>query len=143
MFLSKNPVDQTWHGTKLPPRIPTKKRRAISSLALWTVPARAVGIAPTRRHPAKVYRGPKRSHAGPATSRTRSVATREMMLELAMSFWRSFKSLAIVMLNCRLGQTGTRFSRRGSNKRLTNGGNAYQDQNATKNPNQENVNTRP
>ena len=27
-FLSKKPVVQTWHGTKLPPRMPIKNRSA-------------------------------------------------------------------------------------------------------------------
>ena len=58
MFLSKNPVDQTWQGTKLPPRIPTKKRRAKRPLALVTVPASTVGIEPASRQATKVYRGP-------------------------------------------------------------------------------------
>ena len=57
-FLSKNPVDQTWQGTKLPPRIPTKKRRAMRPLALVTAPASTVGMEPASRQPAKVYRGP-------------------------------------------------------------------------------------
>jgi len=29
-FLSKKPVDQTWQGTKLPPRMPTKKRHELA-----------------------------------------------------------------------------------------------------------------
>ena len=57
-FLSKNPVDQTWQGTKLPPRMPTKKRRAMRPLALVTAPASTVGMEPASRQPAKVYRGP-------------------------------------------------------------------------------------
>src|SRR5271170_8049799 len=58
-FLSKKPVDQTWQGTKEPPRMPIKKRRAMSSGALYAVPDRNVGIAPTKRQPANVLRGPK------------------------------------------------------------------------------------
>ena len=69
-FLSKNPVDHTWQGTKDPPRIPTKNLKTISPVAVFTVPARAVGIAPMRRHPANVALGPKRSHEGPAKRRT-------------------------------------------------------------------------
>ena len=70
IFLSKKPVDQTWQGTKLPPRIPMKKRRASKPLTVVTAPARDVGMAPARRQAAKVYLGPKRSHEGPATNRT-------------------------------------------------------------------------
>lgn len=73
IFLSKKAVDQTWQGTKVPPRMPMKKRRASKPLTVVTAPARAVGMAPAKRQAAKVYRGPKRSHAGPATSRTRSL----------------------------------------------------------------------
>ena len=90
-FLSKNPVDQTWQGTKLPPSMPTKKRRARRPLALVTAPAKTVGIEPASKQPAKTYRGlassqpvymkqymqydnhPKRSQRGPATNRTRSL----------------------------------------------------------------------
>lgn len=54
MFLSKKPVDQTWQGTKLPPRIPTKKRMVIRPPEVVTVPERAVGMAPSKRQPAKV-----------------------------------------------------------------------------------------
>lgn len=70
-FLSKNPVLHTWQGTKLPPRMPMKKRSARRPLALVTAPANAVGMAPKRRQPANVYRGPNRSQAGPANRRTR------------------------------------------------------------------------
>ena len=70
-FLSKNPVDHTWQGTKDPPRIPTKNLKTMRPAALVTVPAKAVGIAPKRRHPANVTLGPKRSHKGPAKTRTR------------------------------------------------------------------------
>jgi hypothetical protein len=60
-----------------------KNRRAYSWWTLYAVPERKVGMAPIRRHPANVYRGPNRSQAGPATRRTSSVATRAMMFELA------------------------------------------------------------
>ena len=73
-FLSKNPVDHTWQGTNEPPRMPTKNLRTMSPVALDTVPASAVGMAPASRHPAKVTLGPKRSHDGPATKRTRSLS---------------------------------------------------------------------
>jgi hypothetical protein len=63
-----------------------KNRRTIRPVALLTVPARAVGRAPISKQQANVIRGPKRSHAGPATRRTRRVAVRAMMLELAISF---------------------------------------------------------
>ncbi len=68
--MSKKPVDQTWHGTNEPPRIPMKKRSTYSPAGLEIVPAKAVGIAPSSRHAAKVIRGPKWSHAGPAMRRT-------------------------------------------------------------------------
>src|SRR4051812_7081788 len=84
---------------KLPPRMPMKNRRAISSLALYAVPDRKVGIAPSKRQPANVLRGPKRSHAGPATRRATKVATSAMMFELAIWFFVSFKSLAMVSVN--------------------------------------------
>ena len=58
IFLSKKPVDHTWQGTKLPPRIPTKKRRAIRPLALVTAPASTVGMEPASKQATKVYRGP-------------------------------------------------------------------------------------
>ena len=53
-FLSKKPVDQTWQGTKLPPSIPTKNRSASRPFALYTAPAKTVGIEPMRRHAANV-----------------------------------------------------------------------------------------
>lgn len=116
-FLSKKPVDQTWQGTKLPPRMPTKKRTARRPSTLVTAPARAVGIAPARRQPAKVYLGPNRSQDGPATRRTRSlsgcldsceaakrwrtyVAQRATMFEFWTSLGRKFKSLEIVTESC-------------------------------------------
>ena len=52
------------------PKTPTKKRRARRPVALVTSPARAVGIAPAIRTPAKQRRGPKRSHRGPMKRRT-------------------------------------------------------------------------
>ena len=76
-----------------------KKRRAYSSDAVYAVPERNVGIAPTRRQAAKVLRGPNRSHAGPATRRTRRVATKAMMLELETSFLLILRSLEIVTVN--------------------------------------------
>jgi hypothetical protein len=103
-FLSKNAVDHTWQGTKDPPRIPTKNLTIMRPVALFTVPASAVGIAPMRRHEAKVTLGPKRSHNGPAMRRMRRleqesaigvsmvidgvthVAVRAIILELAISF---------------------------------------------------------
>ena len=116
-FLSKKPVDQTWQGTKLPPRMPTKKRIVRRPLTLLTVPARAVGIAPRRRQPAKVYLGPNLSQDGPATRRTSSlsadqndvrlcrlkdtyVAQRATILEFWMSFGCNFKSFAMVTESC-------------------------------------------
>jgi len=65
-FLSKNPVDQTWHGTNDPPRIPMKNRITYKPAGVEIVPARAVGIAPRSKQAAKV----NRSQAGPATRRT-------------------------------------------------------------------------
>lgn len=58
IFLSKNPVHHTWHGTKVPPRIPTKNRSAIRPLGVVTAPAMAVGIAPQRSNPTKTNLGP-------------------------------------------------------------------------------------
>ena len=84
-FLSKKPVVHTWHGTKLPPRTPMKKRSAYRPEALYTAPARKVGSAPARRQPAKVRRGPKWSQQGPAMRRTISVAVSAMMLLFATS----------------------------------------------------------
>src|SRR5215469_2878768 len=81
--LSKKTVDHTWQGTKTPPRIPTKKRRASKLGALNAVPAKKVGTAPASRQPANVQRGPKRSQQGPAMTRTRRVATKATILELA------------------------------------------------------------
>lgn len=115
MFLSKKPVDHTWHGTKLPPRMPTKKRTAMSWPVEYAVPARKVGMAPIKRQPAKVYLGPNLSQAGPATNRTRSVATRATMFELRTSLFVMWRSLAMVTDR--------------------SGGNAYQDQNAMRKPN--------
>jgi hypothetical protein len=102
-FLSKYPVVQTWHGTKLAPRMPTKKRSAIRPLELVTRPAIAVGIEPASRRPTKTRRGPKRSQSGPDINRMRSleslaitplkkmvciyVASRATMFEFAISVW--------------------------------------------------------
>lgn len=75
-------MDQTWQGTKVAPRIPTKKRMINRPLASVTVPASAVGMDPARRTPggvvnigslrnkrlyipAKTYRGPYLSQSGP------------------------------------------------------------------------------
>ena len=91
-FLSKKPVDQTWHGTKVPPKIPTKNLNAIRPDTLFTKPAIAVGMAPARSTPMYVHRGPKRSQRGPATKRTTSVPVSAAILEFAMSVcarWRS------------------------------------------------------
>lgn len=51
--------------------MPMKKRMAYRPPADWMSGARPTGMAPTRRVPAKTLRGPKRSHRGPATKRTR------------------------------------------------------------------------
>ena len=69
--LSKKPVVQTWQGTKLAPRMPTKNLRAIRPLELVTKPAMAVGIEPASKMPMKTKRGPKRSHSGPEIKRMR------------------------------------------------------------------------
>ena len=71
--LSKKPVVQTWQGTKLAPRMPTKNRRAIKPLELVTKPAMAVGIEPTSKILTKTRRGPKRSHSGPEIKRMRKL----------------------------------------------------------------------
>ena len=75
-FLSKNPVDHTWQGTKDPPRIPTKNRIANKPDTLVTAPARAVGIDPASKQAANVTLGPNRSHAGPAARRTSRLTMR-------------------------------------------------------------------
>lgn len=70
-----------------------KNRSAKSWPLLYAVPERKVGMAPIRRHPANVYRGPYLSQQGPAMRRTKSVAQRAMMFELDTSVlvrWRSF-----------------------------------------------------
>src|SRR2546423_10567264 len=134
MLLSKKPVDQTWQGTKVPPRMPMKNRRAMSSLALYAVPDRKVGIAPTKRQLANVLRGPKRSHAGPATRRTSRVATSAIIFELAIWCLVSVKSLAMVTVNCGGNQCLDDWS---FSLVRTNGGKAYHDQNAIMKPNHE------
>lgn len=117
IFLSKNPVHQTWQGTNVPPRMPTKKRKAISPWALVTSPAIAVGIEPHSRRPMNTRRGPNRSQSGPATNRTSNldmlarvlnlfigisyVARRATMFELATSGCVIFKSFRIVTVNYR------------------------------------------
>lgn len=79
IFLSKNPVHQTWHGTKVPPRIPTKKRRAIRPLGVVTRPAMAVGIDPQSSSPINTRRGPNLSQRGPATNLTSRLAHGQRM----------------------------------------------------------------
>lgn len=72
-------------------------------------------MAPIKRQPANVYLGPNLSQAGPATNRTRRVATRATMFELRTSVfdkWRSFDMVTD-----------------------SSGGKAYQDQKAIKKPN--------
>jgi hypothetical protein len=110
MFLSKKPIDQTWQGTKDPPRIPTKKRSAISPDTFVTNPAIAVGMEPARRMQTNVILGPKASQRGPAMKRTTSVPQSAAMLELATSMVLNFRSALIVTVR--------------------RGGNAYQDQKA-------------
>ena len=83
-----------------------------------------------------------------------------MMLELEMSIGVSFRSLEIVSVSYLGGQQWLAFHTRYGICERTSGGNAYlassqslcliitrtvthQDQKATKNPNQANVNTRP
>lgn len=87
------------------------------------MPARAVGIAPTSKMPANVHLAPYLSHNGPAARRTSIVATREMTLEFAMSFWESLRSFLMVS--------------------VIKGGKAYQLQKAMKNPHHESRKTRP
>lgn len=123
MFLSKNAVLQTWHGTKVPPRMPTKNRMVMRPPTLCAVPESAVGRDPSNRVPMKVHLGPKRSQHGPAKNRTIRVAVKAAMLELATS--------TVVMFRSRLMVTDN------------SGGNAYQDQKAMKKPNQEKKKTRP
>ena len=78
-----------------------KKRRAMRPSALFTVPARKVGIAPANRSAANVYRGPTLSHIGPAMRRTSRVAVKAMMLEFATSY--GFKPRSFAMTSCRSG----------------------------------------
>ena len=73
--LSKKPVHHTWHGTNVPPRIPTKNLKAIRPLGLKTHPARTVGMAPQSNRPAKTTRGPKRSQSIPLTNRIKRLVT--------------------------------------------------------------------
>ena len=108
---------------KLPPRIPTKNLTAMRPWGVETVPARAVGIAPTSKTPANVHLAPYLSHNGPAARRTSIVAAKEMTLEFAMSFWESFRSLLMVA--------------------VIRGGKAYQLQKAMKKPHHESRKTRP
>ena len=61
-----------------------KNLKTINPDALWTVPASAVGIAPTKSIAANVILGPNRSHAAPAVSLTINVAVKARMLEFAI-----------------------------------------------------------
>lgn len=122
-FLSKNPVDQTWQGTNVPPRIPTKNRNAKSPCQLLTKPAIAVGMEPASKMIMYVHRGPNRSHNGPATKRTRSVPVNAAILVFAICSVVRLRLARIV--------------------RLSSGVKAYHDQNAMKKPNQEKKNTLP
>ena len=72
---------------------------------------------------AKVHLGPNRSQAAPAVSRTIRVAVRAAMFELAIWSWVRLRSFLMVTVN--------------------NGGNAYQDQKATKNDHHERRKTLP
>lgn len=119
-FLSKKPVHQTWQGTKVAPRMPTKKRKAINPLGVVTRPAMAVGIAPHKSVPIKTHRGPNRSQSGPHMNRTRRltkiiscsfafpantfthVASKATMFEFATSSWVISKSFRMVMLNLKV-----------------------------------------
>lgn len=97
-FLSNQPVHQTWQGTNEAPRIPTKNLKAMRPCGVLTRPAIAVGMDPARRHPTKTYRGPKRSHNGPARNRMTSVPVRAVMLEFEKSACDIFKSERMVLL---------------------------------------------
>ena len=72
-------------------------------------------------------------------TRTRSVAQRAIMLELAMSVLLRCRSLPIVSFRSAALWSGEAQKQRGDYLR----GKAYQDQNATKKPNHEKKNTRP
>lgn len=100
-----------------------KNLKVINPPGLVTVPARAVGIDPRRRSAAKTYLGPNLSQAGPATPRTSKVARSATTFEFATSTLVAPMSLAMV--------------------KVSSGGNAYQDQKATKKPNQAKLMTRP
>lgn len=73
-----------------------KNLMARRPLELKTAAARMVGMDPANKQAAKVYRGPIRSHIGPATTRTRRVAQRPTMLELATSVAEAPMSLEMV-----------------------------------------------
>ena len=72
---------------------------------------------------AKVHLGPNRSQAAPAVSRTSKVAVKATMFELEIWSWVRLRSFLMVI--------------------DSNGGKAYQDQNATKKDHQERRKTRP
>lgn len=120
IFLSKNPVHQTWHGTNVPPKMPTKNRNATRPWGLVTRPAIAVGMEPQSKRPTNTRRGPNRSQSGPAINLTSSlgidqqyvvfgsfcwytyVARRAIILEFATCSWVMCKSCRIVTVNCML-----------------------------------------
>jgi hypothetical protein len=139
MFLSKNPVLQTWHGTNVAPKMPIKNRRTIKPVASLMAKAKAVGIAPAMRVLAKTHRGPNLSHKGPQIIRTTRVAARARMLEFAISFWLKCRSALMVLVmrgdQAYLVVTVIRIHVRGLRP--------YQDMKATMNPHQEKKKTRP
>jgi hypothetical protein len=104
-------------------------------------------MAPMSRHPAKVYRGPNRSQAGPATRRTSKVATKAMMLELPT--WAVVKCKSLLIMSWSSGGKAYLVGRQQSCMRIDViddiefEGLTYQDQNAIMKPNQEKKNTRP
>ena len=100
-----------------------KNRKTIRPDALWTVPAKAVGMAPASRIAAKVHLGPKRSHAAPAVSRTNKVDVKPSMFDVDISAWERWRSFLMVTVK--------------------SGGNAYHDQKAMKNDHQDNRKTLP
>lgn len=73
-----------------------KKREMYKPVASLTSGARPMGMVPIRSSEPKTMREPKRSQAGPAMSRMKSVAIRETMLEFATCAVVRLRSFLIV-----------------------------------------------
>jgi len=101
-------------------------------------------MLPARRIRPKTLRAPSRSHSGPAMKRTKSVATRETMLELATCAEVRLRSDLIVTVSCCQVSIGdSAGSEYQDEKRLTSGGKVYHAQNAIMKPSHEKKKTRP